>query len=332
MVEGTKGSSCGSLDINYFWTPLIGQCQDRFALCRIGIVMDLDWLKDFLTLAEQKNFSRAADARNVSQPAFSRRIRALADWIGTALFVRGAQGATLTPAGSCLRRLADDLMRSLQRARRDTQAMGERAGATLSIAATHALSFTFFPGWIRRHMHFEALGTLNLISDSMDACEQIMLGGEVHFLLCHYHAEAPTRFEPDRFQSVQVGDDVLVPVCAPDAEGRPAWPLPGAPEQPTRLLAYSQASGLGRILTAHQAVRTEAVHSETGFTSHLAATLMTMAREGHGVAWLPRTLAEEDLSRGRLVRAGPEQFDIPIEIRLFKSPDCRNHAADELWS
>ena len=38
--------------------------------------MDLDWLKDFLTLAEQKNFSRAADARNVIatglQPAHPR--------------------------------------------------------------------------------------------------------------------------------------------------------------------------------------------------------------------------------------------------------------------
>jgi DNA-binding transcriptional LysR family regulator len=184
------------LNINYFWTPLIGQCQDRFALCVIGIVMDLDWLKDFLALAEQKNFSRAADVRNVTQPAFSRRVRALEDWIGTPLFVRGAQGATLTPAGSYFRPLADDLMRSLHRARRDTRAVGERAGATLSIAATHALSFTFFPGWIRRHMRFEALGTLNLISDSMEACEQIMLGGEVHFLLCHYHAAAPTRFDP----------------------------------------------------------------------------------------------------------------------------------------
>jgi DNA-binding transcriptional LysR family regulator len=46
--------------------------------------MDLDWLKDFLVLAEKRNFSRAADARNVTQPAFSRRIRALEDWIGTA--------------------------------------------------------------------------------------------------------------------------------------------------------------------------------------------------------------------------------------------------------
>ena len=181
-------------------------------------------------------------------------------------------------------------------------------------------------------MRFEALGTLNLISDSMEACEQIMLGGEVHFLLCHYHADAPTRFEPSRFQSVHVGDDVLVPVCAPDAENRPVWPLPGIRERQTRLLAYSQASGLGRILAAHQVGRDGIAGLETVFTSHLAATLLTMAREGHGVAWLPLTLAEEDLTRTRLVRAGPERFDIPIEIRLFRAFDCRNHATDALWS
>ena len=56
-----------------------------------------------------------------------------------------------------------------------------------------------------------------------------------------------------------------------------------------------------------------------------------MAREGHGVAWLPQTLALEDQERGRLVRAGPERFDIPIEIRLFRSLDTRNKMADELW-
>ena len=65
--------------------------------------MDLDWLKDFLALAQEKNFSRAADARHVTQPAFSRRIRALEDWMGTPLFERSAQGATLTPAGAYFR-------------------------------------------------------------------------------------------------------------------------------------------------------------------------------------------------------------------------------------
>nr|WP_315975028.1 LysR family transcriptional regulator [Microvirga sp. HBU65207] len=297
----------------------------------IGIDMDLTWLEDFLALAEQKNFSRAAEARNVSQPAFSRRIRALEDWIGTPLFMRATQGASLTRAGLHFRPLAEDLMRNLHRARRETRSAGERETGSLAIAATHALSFTFFPGWIRRHMQVEALGTLNLISDSLEACEQIMLGGEVHFLLCHAHADAPTRFDASRFESIRAGEDLLVPVCAPDADGRPLWPLPGRTGRRARLLAYSSASGLGRILAAHPVGSAEAAGLESAFTSHLAATLMSMAREGHGVAWLPLGLAEEDLARRRLVRAGPERFDIPVEIRLFRSPDCRNHAADELW-
>ena len=38
--------------------------------------MNLIWLDDFLALAATGNFSRAADERHSSQPAFSRRIRA----------------------------------------------------------------------------------------------------------------------------------------------------------------------------------------------------------------------------------------------------------------
>jgi LysR family transcriptional regulator, hypochlorite-specific transcription factor HypT len=294
--------------------------------------MELDWLKDFLALAEQGNFSRAADVRNVTQPAFSRRIRALEDWIGAPLFVRSAQGATLTAADAYFRPLADDMMRTVDRVRRDTRAVDERQTTSLSIAATHALSFTFFPSWIRRHVSLDAFGTLNLISDSMEACEQIMLSGEVHFLLCHHHGDAPAHFDSVRFPSVRLGSDTLVALCAPDAHGQPTWPIPGKGNKMTRVLGYNQASGLGRILAAHQSGASKIAGVETLFTSHLAATLMTMAREGQGVAWLPLTLAEEDLGIGCLVRAGSEAFDIPVDIRLFRSPDCRNHAADQLWN
>lgn len=294
--------------------------------------MDLDWLKDFLTLSEQGNFSRAADIRNVTQPAFSRRIRALEDWIGTPLFMRSAQGATLTPAGTTFAPLAHGMVRTLGRARRETRAVGERETTSLSIAATHALSFTFFPGWIRRHVSFDTIGTLNLISDSMEACEQIMLSGEVHFLLCHDHGDGPAQFDAARFPSIGLGRDTLVALCAPDARGRPTWPIPGNSRQLTRMLGYSPASGLGRILAAQRSLASHIDDQETVFTSHLAATLMTMARQGQGVAWLPLTLAEEDLKAGRLIRAGAEETDIALDIRLIRSPDCRNHAADQLWT
>lgn len=292
--------------------------------------MDLDWLRDFIALAEQGNFSRAAEARHVTQPAFSRRVRALEDWVGTPLFVRGAQGTMLTTAGEAFRPMALDLLQALDHARRKTLAVAESEFTSLAIAATHALSFTFFPNWISRHVDLEEVGKLNLVSDTLDACEQAMLGGEVHFLLCHGANGARGRLDREQFESVRIGEDTLVALSAPDDLGCPLWPVPGSADRPSRVLGYSPPSGLGRILASMlPSLRVDGL--ETVFTSHLAATLLAMTREGRGAAWLPRTLAEEDLRQGKLVKAGKESLDIAIDIRLFRSSGCRNRAADALW-
>ena len=121
--------------------------------------MELNWLEDFLALAEHRNFSRAAEARNVTQPAFSRRIRLLEDWVGTPLILRSPQGAELNAAGEYLREHAIGLLRDLQQMRRGTLRIAGRAGAALTIAATHALSFIFFPKWVRSLLSLEAMGT-----------------------------------------------------------------------------------------------------------------------------------------------------------------------------
>src|SRR3954466_14232483 len=148
--------------------------------------MELRWLEDFLALTEQRTFARAAAVRRITQPAFGRRIRALEEWVGTPLFVRSAQGAALTPAGKFLRAPSEELTRQVYQLRQATLEVADREASILSIAATHALSFVFFPYWIRSHPLFESLGPLNLISDTMEACEQIMIRGEADFLLCHH--------------------------------------------------------------------------------------------------------------------------------------------------
>lgn len=296
--------------------------------------MELDWLRDFAALAEHGNFSRAADVRHITQPAFSRRVRALEDWIGTPLFVRGAQGATLTAAGEAFRPLAFDLVREIEHARRATLAVAARRSDALAIAATHALSFTFFPAWISRNVDLETFGKLNLISDTLDACEQAMSSGEVHFLLCHWHERMRLKLDQERHASIPVGGDTLVAVSAPDTRGIPLWPLPATGSRPTRLLSYSPASGLGRILASLsplQEADIRPVATEVVFSSHLAAALLAMARDGQGAAWLPTSLIGEDLACGRLVRAGAVATDILLDIRLIRSPVCRNRVADALW-
>ena len=142
------------------------------------------------------------------------------------------------------------MLRDLQQMRRGTLRVAGRAGSALTIAATHALSFSFFPSWVRSLLSLEAMGTLNLVSDHMAACERVMLAGEVDFLLCYARSDVQTPFTTDAYKSVDVGNDQLVPVSAPDASGAPRWRLPGSEGGAVRLLAYSAPSGLGRILEA----------------------------------------------------------------------------------
>ena len=47
--------------------------------------METKWLEDFISLSETRSFSRSAQLRHVTQPAFSRRIQSLESWAGTDL-------------------------------------------------------------------------------------------------------------------------------------------------------------------------------------------------------------------------------------------------------
>lgn len=84
--------------------------------------MELRQLRLFLAVAEEHNFTRAAERAHLSQPALSHRIRGLEEELGVALFDRTARGATLTPAGEMLvedaRHLLGYAEASARRARR----------------------------------------------------------------------------------------------------------------------------------------------------------------------------------------------------------------------
>lgn len=62
----------------------------------------LDVLKTFLVVAQKLNFTRAADALNITQGAVSRQIAGLEAHLGYALFTRQARGLALTHQGALL--------------------------------------------------------------------------------------------------------------------------------------------------------------------------------------------------------------------------------------
>ena len=62
--------------------------------------MQLQEMRYIVTLAEQKNFSRAAKILYVSQPALSQAIKRLEEQLGVTLFVREVNNVYPTEAGS----------------------------------------------------------------------------------------------------------------------------------------------------------------------------------------------------------------------------------------
>ena len=131
--------------------------------------MNLLWLDDFLVLAETGNFSRAADERHLTQPAFSRRIRSLEECLGTDLFDRSVQPAKLTEAGEWLRGAGHELLAHVARLPGEARTVAEANSSTLRLASTHALSFTFLPGWLRGLETKATVGRIQLDSDVLPA-------------------------------------------------------------------------------------------------------------------------------------------------------------------
>jgi LysR family hca operon transcriptional activator len=62
--------------------------------------VELRHLRYFVAVAEARSLKLAAEEKlNTTQPSLSRQIRDLEDEVGTPLFIRGAKGVELTPAG-----------------------------------------------------------------------------------------------------------------------------------------------------------------------------------------------------------------------------------------
>ena len=298
--------------------------------------LDLEWIEDFLALAETGNFSRAAESRVIAQPAFSRHIRSLEQWVGVDLVDRGAHPVELTEAGRKFLPLAREVVAGLEAARIKARLAQGDAEASLRFAVTHALSITFFPRWLGALETRLKPGPIQTLADHSRACEDLMAQRRVQFVLCYGHASVPGRLDEAGYPVISLGRDELQPVSAPGADGLAIHALERGGT--VAVLDYSDASGLGRILRARRPEMLADAHAGAGrpvlstvFTAHNAFLLKTMALAGRGAAWLPASLIAEDVASGALVPAGTTRWSVPVDIRLYRQHATLAPKAEELW-
>ncbi|MFM0667421.1 LysR family transcriptional regulator [Paraburkholderia sediminicola] len=103
--------------------------------------MELRHLRYFLAVAEEGQFTRAAERLAMQQPPLSQQIRTLEEEIGFELFVRMPRGVTLTPAGQAFAEDAQCLLQNLQQAVEKASRIARGELGTISIGLTSSAAF-----------------------------------------------------------------------------------------------------------------------------------------------------------------------------------------------
>ncbi|HBH40104.1 MAG TPA: LysR family transcriptional regulator [Curvibacter sp.] len=301
--------------------------------------METKWLEDFVSLAETRSFSRSAQLRHVTQPAFSRRIQSLEAWAGTDLVDRSAYPTRLTPAGETLYGQALELLEALQHTRAMLRSHTAAGEDVIEFAVPHTLAFTFFPAWVSALREKFGPFKSRLIALNVHDAVVRLTEGSCDLLLAYHHAAHPFPLDAERYEMVSLGQESIAPYCRPDAQGQPIFPLPGRPEQPLPYLGYAPGAYLGQVVDFMLKQTGTAIHLDRVYETDMAEGLKAMALEGHGLAFLPHSAVRQELRAGRLVGAAPAALaglQITMDMRLYREkPQGRQvpkRTAQALWS
>jgi DNA-binding transcriptional LysR family regulator len=302
--------------------------------------VETKWLEDFVSLAETRSFSRSAQLRHVTQPAFSRRIQALEAWAGTDLVDRSSYPTRLTPAGETLHAQALEILEALQAARALMRSHESAAHDVVEFAVPHTLAFTFFPHWWMA-VQDDLRGSSGALKARLtalnvhDAVLRLTEGG-CDLLIAYHHATQPLQLAPERYEMLPLTHETLAPYAKAGPDGQPLFRLPAAPGVRVPFLGFAAGAYMARLVEVLVRQAGATLPLETIYETDMAEGLKAMALEGHGLAFLPHSSVRKELRSRRLVAAAPPgEYSLTMEVRLYRArPAPARHAkpgVQALW-
>jgi DNA-binding transcriptional LysR family regulator len=284
--------------------------------------MELKWLEDFVSLAETHSFSRSAELRHVTQPAFSRRIQSLEAWAGTELIDRSSYPTSLTDAGKVFYEQALAMLAQVSETRALVRGQRSANAQSLDFAVPHTLSLTFFPEWLKALE--QQVGTLSCRLRALNVHDAVLMlvEGGCDLVMVYHHARQAIQLDPSHYDMLVLGVERMSPYSVPDATGKPLYRLPGTDKKPVPFLSYTANAFLGRMVEMLLADTGEPLKLDKCYETDMAEALKVMALAGHGLAFLPESAVREDVAAGRLVRAEGTRMlplSIDMEIRLYRA-------------
>ena len=247
--------------------------------------MELRHIQHFIVVAEELNFTRAAERVHIVQSALSTSIRALEAELNARLFVRSTRQVRLTPAGRAFLGKAREVLSVIDAGREMVADVEGLRRGTLSIGTVHSLpAFLDLPSLISRY-HAIAPGIEVRLrqGDSAGLMEQLRTSRlDLAFL--------PLLEAPEDIVTGIIACEDLVAATPPD------HPLAGRRDVPLRaLIEYPFVDfevGWGTRPLIDRAFGQAGLQRRTDFDVTDLETIIDLVGKGVGIALLPETIAE----------------------------------------
>ena len=139
--------------------------------------MDLRQIKYFLTVADERNITRAAKKLHLSQPPLSRALIDLEKEFNCKLMIRGKRNITLTPEGLALKRRGEQLITLTEMTKTEIMDMEQGLSGTLYIGHVDSNGPTLIAEWISSFKKKYPFVTYNLWCGTVDDLTDRMKSG-----------------------------------------------------------------------------------------------------------------------------------------------------------
>ncbi len=291
--------------------------------------IEIKWLYDFLALKEHKNFSVAALSRHITQPAFSRRIKALENWVGVPLFDRATYPIELTEHGEKFIYYVDKLLNEIRTVKADFSMYAPRNVNMVRIDCLHSFAVNLLPKLLNKYPNYF---TGIEISFNPSICDldnqfQSLLENTSDFLFTYDTPKVCSeRLLENKLEVTRITSELVLPVISPkllekisDMETIP-------------FLSFSKQTFLYTLVHP----LTEACQSKLNivFSSTLSGTLVEMAILGRGIAWLPWHAVEDAIKLGDLVPAFSEDKNLTttLDIVCYRAKHNKSNVVNQFYN
>lgn len=273
--------------------------------------MEIHQLRYFVAVAEEGNFSHAAEREHVSQPSLSQQILKLEAELNQQLFDRLPRSVVLTEAGRCLLEYARPILTGIAEARRSVAGLEQEVAGSLSVGAIPSIALYVLPRLIGRFQSAYPKVTFELFEDTTDKLAARLEDGTLDVVLASSGDHTP------RLVSHSLGKEPLVMLLPAKHRLATRKTIKWSDLASEKFLLLHEVHSLS--ITIRQLLAANHLDPEIVLQGAQLVTIARMVAAGLGVTVVPRMMVKTEFIKGCV--AVPFARPIPTrELVLLRNP------------